>query len=51
VEAFVLTDNDRSARTLERVGFVREALLEAHGTDEHGDLRDEYRFALASPEG
>ena len=49
VEAFVVTDNARSARTLERLGFTREARLETHGTDEHGSPVDEFRYALEAP--
>jgi ribosomal-protein-alanine N-acetyltransferase len=45
VEAFVLADNARSCATLERVGFTRESLLPAHGSDEHGVMRDEVRYA------
>ncbi|HEX5589878.1 MAG TPA: GNAT family N-acetyltransferase [Candidatus Limnocylindrales bacterium] len=47
VEAFVLATNDRSQRVLERLGFLREALLPEHGEDEHGVLRDELRFGIA----
>lgn len=47
VEALVLATNDRSQRVLERLGFLREALLPEHGEDEHGVMRDEYRFGLA----
>ena len=46
IEAFVMVRNDRSARLLERGGFVREATFRAHGEDEHGVLVDEYRYAL-----
>ena len=46
VEATVLTVNERSTRLLERLGFVREALLYQLGADETGTLRDEYRYAL-----
>jgi ribosomal-protein-alanine N-acetyltransferase len=46
VEATILTVNARSARLLERLGFVREALLYQLGADETGTLRDEYRYAL-----
>jgi ribosomal-protein-alanine N-acetyltransferase len=45
VEAFVLVTNERSARVLERAGFVREALLPQHGHDEHGVLCDELLYA------
>ncbi len=46
VVALVLASNERSGRVLDRLGFVREALLPAHGSDEHGALRDEWRFVL-----
>jgi ribosomal-protein-alanine N-acetyltransferase len=46
VEATVLTENERSMRLLERLGFVQEALLHQLGADETGVLRDEYRYAL-----
>jgi [ribosomal protein S5]-alanine N-acetyltransferase len=46
VEATVLTDNARSIRILERLGFVREGVLVAHGPDEQGRLRDEYAYVL-----
>ncbi|MBP1704809.1 MAG: N-acetyltransferase yoaa [Chloroflexi bacterium] len=44
VEAYVLTDNARSIRLLERLDFGREAYLPRHGEDEHGCLRDELRY-------
>ena len=50
VEAFVLVTNERSARVLDRAGFVREALLPRHGHDEHGGLCDELLFARPSRE-
>jgi ribosomal-protein-alanine N-acetyltransferase len=46
VVALVFASNERSGRVLDRLGFVREALLSAHGEDEHGVLRDEWRFVL-----
>jgi ribosomal-protein-alanine N-acetyltransferase len=49
VEAYVMTDNARSCRLLERLGFDREALLRQHGEDEHGRPCDEFRYALAGP--
>jgi ribosomal-protein-alanine N-acetyltransferase len=49
IEAIVLTDNTRSCAALERVGFAREAVLPAHGEDEHGVLRDEFRYVLHLP--
>ena len=49
LDAFVLDDNDRSCRTLERAGFRRAGLLPAHGEDEHGVLRDEHHYELRAP--
>jgi [ribosomal protein S5]-alanine N-acetyltransferase len=49
LDAFVLSGNDRSCRTLERAGFRHVALLPAHGEDEHGNLRDEHVYELRSP--
>ena len=49
VEAYVMADNGRSCRILERLGFEREALLSRHGEDEHGRPCDEYRFGLSAP--
>jgi len=46
VEAFVLASNEASLRLLDRLGFGREAMLPAHGEDESGVLRDEWRCAL-----
>jgi len=51
VEALVMTDNERSCRLLERLGFAREATLVAHGEDEHGQPCDEHRYALERPAG
>lgn len=47
VDAYVLADNDRSLRLLDRLGFEREALLTAHGEDEHAVLRDEWWCILS----
>jgi RimJ/RimL family protein N-acetyltransferase len=49
VEAYVMADNVRSCRLLERLGFDREAFLPRHGEDEHGRPCDEIRYALARP--
>jgi ribosomal-protein-alanine N-acetyltransferase len=49
VEAYVMADNERSSRLLERLGFDREELLAGHGEDEHGQPCDELRYALARP--
>jgi ribosomal-protein-alanine N-acetyltransferase len=46
VEALVMTRNERSARLLQRAGFVREALLPGSGTDEHGEACDEWLYGL-----
>jgi ribosomal-protein-alanine N-acetyltransferase len=46
VEALVITANERSARLLEHIGFTCEARLPSHGENEHGQLVDEYLFAL-----
>ncbi len=50
LDAFVFDGNDRSRRTLERVGFRRIGLLPAHGEDEHGVPRDEHRYELRPPD-
>ena len=49
IEAIVLTHNERSCRTLERAGFVREGLLRGHGEDEHGAPHDEFLYSRHLP--
>jgi ribosomal-protein-alanine N-acetyltransferase len=49
LEATVIVGNERSCRTLERAGFGHEAVLAAHGEDEHGRRVDEHLYVLHRP--
>lgn len=49
LEGMVLVGNDRSCRTLERMGFLRMGVLPNHGEDEHGVPRDEYHYLQRAP--
>jgi RimJ/RimL family protein N-acetyltransferase len=40
------TNNERSWRLMERIGFKREATLINDARDHHGDLRDTYLYGL-----
>ena len=51
VEACVMTDNERSCRLLARLGFYRDAFLQRHGENEHGQPCDELRFVMVRPPG
>jgi ribosomal-protein-alanine N-acetyltransferase len=49
LEGMVLVGNDRSCRTLERMGFLRMGVLPLHGEDEHGVPHDEYHYVRRAP--